>query len=81
MYALVCDFWMWTYMWIITVYDFRIGIVVDIYYQQQLIYSGLETTTDYSFKPLQMTFCVVVRIKSGAPVLKEAEISINDGKI
>jgi hypothetical protein len=29
-------------------------------YQQRLIYSGSETTTDGSYEPLQMTFSVVV---------------------
>jgi hypothetical protein len=35
-------------------------IILD--YQQQLICSGLETATDGSFEPLQMTFSVVVPI-------------------
>jgi hypothetical protein len=57
-------------MWIISVCDFRIGTTSDTYSQQRYICSGSKTTTDSSFKLLNMTFSVVVHASMhsfGAP--------------
>jgi hypothetical protein len=35
-------------------------LLIILYYQQRVIYSGSEITSDSSLEPLQMTFYVVV---------------------